>query len=364
MRTKALSWIIGVLLLAAALPAGAQRQCDAIVQQALLLVDATCAPTGRNQACHGYLRVDADPQPMIDRFRFALGDIVDVADIAALRTSPLNEERGEWGVALLRLQANLPDVLPGTNTTFLIFGGAQVDQIDAQTMQAFRLETGVFGTRCESVPPDGLLLESPYGFSNVHFTVNGVDFTLRAAAAFVQATPGDALTVRVLDGTVTLAAYETAQTARRGEMLRVPMNEALTPAGPVEAPVAYELSLVGRLPLALLDRALTPAGARAETAGDAAAMLTGVTTEAAGAANPSPSNTAAAPATATPAGGPPQLGDQAGQSGNVFTGNCGQGAGVGVGRGCSNDGGQPQPPGHGGDNPGHGGEPPGRGRRG
>ena len=354
--------MIGVLLLMAALPVGAQMQCDAIVQQALLLVNETCTPTARNQACHGYVRVEADPSPGIEDFRFALGDIVDIHTMSALRTSPLNEELGEWGVALLRVQANLPDVLPGTNATFLIFGGAQIDSIDPQAMRAFRLLTGVMGTRCEALPPDGLLLETPYGFSNVEFSVNSVDFTLRAATSFIQAQPGDAMTVSVLDGSVMLTVDGASRTAHPGEMLRVPMTDDLTPAGPIEAPVPYDMMLMSRLPLTLLDHrvAVVPAARTAE------AMISTPVPTAAAPATAVPTTIApAAPAvvalsTAEPVD-QPQIGDQAGNSDNVFSGNCGQGDGVGVGNGCEDDGAPPQPPVI---PPGHGGQPPGRGRGG
>jgi hypothetical protein len=130
-------------------------------------------------------------------------------------------------------------------------------------------------------------------------------------------------------------------------MLRVPMTDDMTPAGPVGAPMPYDMALMRRLPLTLLDHEITVAPAATETVGD----LT---------STPAPG--ALALPTAEPGTGR-EPGDQAGSSDNVFSGNCGQGEGVGVANGCGDDDIPPQPPvdppGHGGEPPGHGGEPPG-----
>jgi len=119
------------LLLGSLLPGGALAQnsgaaCPVIVQSALLMTEQLCAGTGRNQACYGHALVAAEPQPGAAIRFAALGDLADVAGIQRLTTHPLDPATGQWGIALLRLQANLPDTLPGQNVTVVAFGEASL----------------------------------------------------------------------------------------------------------------------------------------------------------------------------------------------------------------------------------------------
>src|SRR5688572_3497666 len=101
----------------------AQADCPTIVQTALDATDAACEGTGRNQACYGNIDLSAVPQEGIPQFDFdAPGDIIDVAGVRTLELEPLDETIDIWGIALMQLQANLPETLPGQNVTFLLFG--------------------------------------------------------------------------------------------------------------------------------------------------------------------------------------------------------------------------------------------------
>jgi hypothetical protein len=51
---------------------------------------------------------------------------VDVAGVQTLTLSPLDQKQDTWGVAMLKLQANLPDTLPGQNVTFLLVGDVEI----------------------------------------------------------------------------------------------------------------------------------------------------------------------------------------------------------------------------------------------
>ncbi len=97
--------------------------CGPFVQKAMDTVQQGCARTGRNQACYGFTALDATPREGVTGFNFAKdGDLVSVADIESMRLSALNNSSSTWGIALMKLQANLPDTLPGQNVTFLMFG--------------------------------------------------------------------------------------------------------------------------------------------------------------------------------------------------------------------------------------------------
>jgi len=119
-------------------PAAAQDlTCPALVQSALQAADESCSALGRNQACYGNVRLTAVPQSGISDFNFAAaGDIVDVGAVKTLALSSMNASIGEWGVALLRVQANLPDTLPGQNVTFLLFGEVEIENAVPTNVEA------------------------------------------------------------------------------------------------------------------------------------------------------------------------------------------------------------------------------------
>ena len=97
--------------------------CPAVVETALARANDVCADVNRNQACYGNTRVESTVYDSQAAQIFeAPGDRADVLNLASLSTAPLDSQSGDWGVAILSLQANLPDTLPGQNVTFILFG--------------------------------------------------------------------------------------------------------------------------------------------------------------------------------------------------------------------------------------------------
>lgn len=133
---KLLKLVGCILLFALAFPINAQAQdaeCTRIVSQALATVDQICETTGRNQACYGNITLLAEPRVNAGTFVFdQAGDVVDIAAVQTLALSSYNATTEEWGVAVLRVQANLPDTLPGQNVTFLLFGDAEIQDSIAE----------------------------------------------------------------------------------------------------------------------------------------------------------------------------------------------------------------------------------------
>ncbi len=102
--------------------------CVSYVQQALAAVDEACAAIGRNQACYGNVALSATPREGVGDFTFEqAGDLANIADLQTLRLRQLDLEANVWGVALMKLQANLPDTLPGQNVTFVLFGDVEIE---------------------------------------------------------------------------------------------------------------------------------------------------------------------------------------------------------------------------------------------
>lgn len=101
--------------------------CPVLVEEALAIVGEACAGVGRNQACYGHslVVVTRFDQALADEFTNT-GDTIDVGQLASLVTAPLNVDENTWGIAVLALQVNLPNTLPGQNVTFLIYGDIEL----------------------------------------------------------------------------------------------------------------------------------------------------------------------------------------------------------------------------------------------
>ncbi len=133
-RVKSLVGFFFTLLFVQIVVLGQSLDCPTIVKNALAAVDNSCAETGRNEACYGNIILTAEAQPGIDTLSFEkAGDRVNLTDIQSLALSPMDTANQVWGIALLKVQANLPDTLPGQNVTFLLFGNVNITNAENET---------------------------------------------------------------------------------------------------------------------------------------------------------------------------------------------------------------------------------------
>jgi hypothetical protein len=118
-----------VIILFASWTRGATQDnvCSRIVERALQTTESLCDNTRINQACYGHERLDAKFAPDFDGSSFdTAGEKVDVAALQSLRLSALDVATGAWGVALMQVQARLPEAVPAKRVTFLMFGDVEV----------------------------------------------------------------------------------------------------------------------------------------------------------------------------------------------------------------------------------------------
>ncbi len=111
---------------------GSTEACPQIVSRALESIGNACSGIERNSACYGYNLVEAQfvsTQPA-DTFT-NVGDLAPLPEISRIRTMPLNENLNEWGVSLLSVQANLPNMLPGQNAMFILLGDSEIENATA-----------------------------------------------------------------------------------------------------------------------------------------------------------------------------------------------------------------------------------------
>jgi hypothetical protein len=185
------------------------KTCPDVVNAALTATDKHCVSTGRNKVCLGNASVQADTRPGTPKIKFTQpGDTTNVSGLQALRLGQYDPAASTWGIALMRLQANLPDSAPGQNLTLLLFGdvalgetpgavtaaatGTQPAATTAPTvkpsptpkgvhpLQAFYFRTGIGEEGCAEAPHDGILVQSPQGLKQkVVLTVNEVRLDIR-----------------------------------------------------------------------------------------------------------------------------------------------------------------------------------------
>jgi len=256
MKNRAL-WAAACAVLCVGFSLAQANTCPAIVEAALNAVDEFCQGTGRNQACYGNIALTATPREGVSELRFErVGDIANVSDIRSIQLQGMEEAEGIWGVALLRLQANLPDTFPGQGVTFLLFGDVAIEDVSEEgqnPMQAFILQSGLGDAPCREAPASGLIVQTPEGAGQVAVTVNGVDISMGSTVLF-RSQPGVEFTVSTLEGAAVMVIDSVAYPVPEGSWLRAPLDEDFSIQETPALPVAYRSEVLEALPIRLLDR--------------------------------------------------------------------------------------------------------------
>lgn len=246
-----------VLLLSTGLILAQSEQCSDIVERAFSAVDRSCQGTSRNEVCYGNIALEAIPQAQVRDFNFShTGDIESVSRIQSLQLHGMDEARGEWGLALMRLQATLPDSLPGQNATLILFGDVGIERrvnIETNPMQAFFLETGLGHPRCSEVPQHGLIVQTPHGASEVKINVNGLDVVMGSTVLF-QAHAGQDMQITTIEGSAVVEMDGQQFPVLAGTRIRIPLDENLNAIGTPSLPESYAFEDVAVMPTSLLER--------------------------------------------------------------------------------------------------------------
>lgn len=121
----------GIFALLAALcvmPVLSQQSCPVLVRQALQALEANCAQLGRNVVCYGNDQVRASfTEEVAEDFFTKPADIASLSSIASVTAASLSLNESTWGVAVMNVQANVPETLPGQAVTFILLGDAEVE---------------------------------------------------------------------------------------------------------------------------------------------------------------------------------------------------------------------------------------------
>ncbi len=227
--------------------------CDGLVAAALERADSFCRSLGRNQACYGSSLVRAELAEGSGEKFSGVGDVANLSAIRSLSTAALDVEEQVWGIAFLKVQADLPDTLPGQNVTFLLYGGARLDNVSPQ-MNAVVLKTDVASTNCADAPDAALLIQSPDG-TRATLNINGADIAL-GSTAYVTAAQNQEMRIATLEGAAEVTANNVTRRVEPGAQVRIPLGGAngLEVVSAPSEPEPYDLQAAQQAPLALLDR--------------------------------------------------------------------------------------------------------------
>ena len=143
-----------------------QANCPTIVQKALDTVSAQCGKTARGKLCYGNSTITAQFQSGVNNVHFGVpGDTVDVSAIKQFTLSGMSTTDNSWGVAEMKIKADLPDADPSQVVTMILFGNVQVTDAsaDAQTIAATQTMTArQIGTTSQPTAPNvGLPTATP-----------------------------------------------------------------------------------------------------------------------------------------------------------------------------------------------------------
>jgi hypothetical protein len=124
MKNKMFRCVILLCAWSINLAVSAQATCPPAVQRAFETAQRACTNLERNQACYGNVALTLTTRSSVHDARFEqVGDIIDLIHVENIE---LAHDANGWGVALARLQANLPDTLPGQAVTMVLFGDVNV----------------------------------------------------------------------------------------------------------------------------------------------------------------------------------------------------------------------------------------------
>ena len=133
MLSRSKVFIVGLLVLGLAAALGytsaqpTSGACPAFVEQAIAQLEDNCGDMPRNSACYGYYRVGATFTEPVDTDTFSEpSDQVGLTTLASITTTPLDADAGEWGIAVLNVQANVPNSLPGQAVKFILMGDTEL----------------------------------------------------------------------------------------------------------------------------------------------------------------------------------------------------------------------------------------------
>jgi hypothetical protein len=201
--------------------AGNDVRCEEIIARALELAGEACNSMDSNNVCYGNQTLLAELLPEASQRFSERGDMVGIDDLRRLSVSPLDLDTQEWGIAILKVMANLPRSLPGETVTLMVFGNTTLEN-DSEHLESFYFSSGFGEIICEEVPSDGLLISMPDG-TGIQFTINSAELLLMGNAS-LSAIQNGGMDIKLYSGSAQLTSMGVSQTFSAGESVSVTLG--------------------------------------------------------------------------------------------------------------------------------------------
>ncbi|MCA9914769.1 MAG: discoidin domain-containing protein [Anaerolineae bacterium] len=262
---------IATVLLAFALVNAQEDTCPGLIYEAIMQTSDLCDTTARNEACYGHQNVDVTLRE--DGTNFAApGDIAALESIDTIHTLPLDDALQQFGIVLLRAQADLPNLIPGQNVTMLLMGDVTVQDQSTEAegirpMQAFLFTPGIGTSRCEELDYNTIAIQSPENVT-VNLTINGASIELGSTAVIV----GDdsVMDMLIVEGQGTFSTDSGSQIVAAGQWSQVALEDGMAVGAPAD-PTEFPAERIAHLPLELLNAGRNLALGKPVTASNALA---------------------------------------------------------------------------------------------
>lgn len=127
MIKRSLIWSVFIFMIGV-VPVLAQTiSCSSLAEQALVAIGDNCGDLSRNSACYGFDQVTATFSAEVPDDYFGVpSDRADLAELDTLKTAAMDSAQSKWGIAVMNIQANLPNTIPGQGVLMLLVGDAEV----------------------------------------------------------------------------------------------------------------------------------------------------------------------------------------------------------------------------------------------
>jgi uncharacterized protein YgiM (DUF1202 family) len=253
--TRIQTWLIALLiaaLLGGAAQGQAQDTCTLTMTEMWTIATAACIGKPDGYLCNGGSPPQAEPAGPVSSSLAPAGALVDVGAVDSLRTPPIAPETGTAGVAWLRRPAPV-------QMTALLIGEVSLRDIsppDFPPWQSMVLQTGEAVSPCPTAPRAALLLQSPLG-QTARFVVNGVSIILDGT--MMAYTRPDATLFLSLSGLASVMSVGQEQPLWAGQQITIPhAGDYGVPTAPPMGGSPFDAAVLRNLPVALLDRPVTP----------------------------------------------------------------------------------------------------------
>ncbi len=105
--------------------------CSQLIPLVQKNLSANCNSLEPDLLCYGNRSVGVEYVPNVtpDKPFVQVGDFVPLKVLKSINTGPLNLQTGEWGLAVMKIQATVPGATAGQAVTFVLYGDTQISNV-------------------------------------------------------------------------------------------------------------------------------------------------------------------------------------------------------------------------------------------